>query len=103
MPSVSRTASAALIFTRLEKEYQETCDLVLQVTEQRELLANSPALRRSIDVRNPYVDPLRAKTGTSKDAYLHAILLSVNGIAAGLRHTGSAVNLTRMGARGRNA
>ena len=100
MPSVSRTASAALIFTRLEKEYQETCDLVLQVTEQRELLANSPALRRSIDVRNPYVDPMsylqvellsrfrRAKTSASKDAYLHAILLSVNGIATGLRHTG---------------
>ena len=89
-----------LIFTRLEKEYQETRDLVLQVTEQRELLANSPVLRRSIDVRNPYVDPMsylqvellarrrRAKTSASQDAYLHAILLSVNGIAAGLRNTG---------------
>ncbi len=88
------------IFTRLEKEYQETRDLVLRVTEQRELLANSPVLRRSIDVRNPYVDPMsylqvellaryrRAKTSASQDAYLYAILLSINGIAAGLRNTG---------------
>ena len=88
------------IFTRLEKEYRETRDLLLKVTEQRELLANSPVLRRSIDVRNPYVDPMsylqvellaryrRAKTRASQDAYLYAILLSINGIAAGLRNTG---------------
>ena len=88
------------IFTRLEKEYRETCDLVLKVTEQRELLDNTPVLKRSIEVRNPYVDPMsylqvellaryrRAKKTASQDAYLYAILLSINGIAAGLRNTG---------------
>jgi phosphoenolpyruvate carboxylase len=57
-------------------------------------------LRRSITVRNPYVDPMnymqvglirRLRTETDPDVrrkLQQAILLSVNGIAAGLQNTG---------------
>jgi len=54
-------------------------------------------LRRSIDVRNPYVDPLnivqadvlRRFRESSEDAALRdALLVTVNGIAAGMRNTG---------------
>ena len=33
-------------------------EAVLAVSGHRELVADNPVLRRSIDVRNPYVDPI---------------------------------------------
>ena len=70
---------------------------VLAVTGHDDLLATNPVLRRSIDVRNPYVDPLnivqaallRRFRDAPEDATLrNALLVTVNGIAAGMRNTG---------------
>jgi phosphoenolpyruvate carboxylase len=70
---------------------------VLQVTGHQHLLEGNPVLRRSIDVRNPYVDPInlvqievvrRLRHG-DHDPRLHdAFVVTVNGIAAGMRNTG---------------
>ncbi len=90
------------IFGRLEKEYQTTRARLLQVTEQKFLLQNTPVLRRSIELRNPYVDPMSylqvellrrhrkapTKTPENHEDLLYAILLTINGIASGLRNTG---------------
>jgi phosphoenolpyruvate carboxylase len=60
------------------------------------LLAEDPDLRRTIELRNPYVDPLnllqaellrRART-SDEAAISDALLVTVNGIAAGMRNTG---------------
>jgi phosphoenolpyruvate carboxylase len=61
-------------------------------------LAGDPTLARSIELRNPYVDPisflqlrlLRAyRASAERDPVLRdAIRLSINGVAAGLRVTG---------------
>jgi phosphoenolpyruvate carboxylase len=71
---------------------------VLDLTGHRELVETNPVLRRSIDVRNPYVDPInltqveivrRLRAGAGDDEVLrHAFLVTVNGIAAGMRNTG---------------
>jgi phosphoenolpyruvate carboxylase len=69
---------------------------VLAISGQPELLRTNPVLRRSIDVRNPYVDPLNLvqvellrRVRQHDDAQAHAALrVTVNGIAAGLRNTG---------------
>jgi phosphoenolpyruvate carboxylase len=63
-----------------------------------DLLHDNPVLRRSIDVRNPYVDPInlvqiellrRLRAGGAADEALrHAFVVTVNGIAAGMRNTG---------------
>ena len=61
-----------------------------------ELLEATPVIRRSIDVRNPYVDPLNLvqvellrRMRERPDARGHtALMITVNGIAAGLRNTG---------------
>ena len=70
---------------------------VLRVTGRGELLDDNPVLRRSIGVRNPYVDPinlvqvelLRRLRQTAGDERLrNAFLVTVNGVAAGMRNTG---------------
>jgi phosphoenolpyruvate carboxylase len=70
---------------------------VLRVTGHDRLLEDNPVLRRSIDVRNPYVDPInlvqielidRLRTGHDDARLQHAFTVTVNGIAAGMRNTG---------------
>ncbi len=71
-------------------------DGVLEVTSQDELLAPNPVIRRSIDVRNPYVDPinlvqvelLRRLRERPDERLRRAFMVTVNGIAAGMRNTG---------------
>ena len=71
---------------------------VLEITRGNHLLEYAPVLRRSIEVRNPYVDPInlvqiellrRLRSDGGNDAALwHAFMITVNGIAAGMRNTG---------------
>jgi len=69
---------------------------VLEVTGSATLLESNPVLRRSIDVRNPYVDPInlvqiellrRARSGAD-ERVTAALLATINGVAAGMRNTG---------------
>ncbi len=88
------------IFPQLVDEHRRTEAALCRLTGQRDLLDAAPWLKRSIRVRNPYIDPmnyiqvallrrLRAGDGESQAEELgDAIRLSVNGIAAGLRNTG---------------
>jgi phosphoenolpyruvate carboxylase len=89
------------IFGDLKAEHARACDFICKVLEQDTMLGNMPVLRRSIDRRNPYVDPLnfiqvallRELRGTRADTpefadLLAAVLSTVNGIAAGMKTTG---------------
>lgn len=86
------------IFGRIEAEYQLTESFVCQITGQQRLLDNVPVLQRSIDRRNPYVDPMsyvqivllqRLRSGGEpQKELLTAALESINGIASGLKNTG---------------
>ena len=81
----------------LRRRFAAAAGAVTAITGHDDLLAGNPVLRRSIDVRNPYVDPLnivqadvlRRFRENSEDAALRdALLVTVNGIAAGMRNTG---------------
>ncbi len=81
----------------LRANLQRTIDATLQVTGHARLLEENPVLRRSIDVRNPYVDPInlvqvevlsRLRADDDDPALLDAFLVTVNGVAAGMRNTG---------------
>ncbi len=70
---------------------------LLAVTGHKELVQANPVLRRSINVRNPYVDPInlvqvevvrRLRAGDEDPRLRHAFMVTVNGIAAGMRNTG---------------
>ena len=85
------------IWTLIRTEYERTVSSVLAVTSQTRLLENDPVLRRSIERRNPYVDPLsflqleliaRLRETDDKDALIRPVLLSINGIAGALKNTG---------------
>ena len=71
--------------------------MVLQLTGQRRLLENDPVLKRSIERRNPYVDPLsflqlelvqRLRTADETSELIRPVLLTINGIAGALKNTG---------------
>jgi phosphoenolpyruvate carboxylase len=93
----------------LRDRLQGAIDAVLQITGHARLLENNVVLRRSIDVRNPYVDPInllqvellrRLRADAAKqeppdglvdehEQWLgRALLVTINGIAAGMRNTG---------------
>lgn len=88
------------VFTDILDEFNRTERLVLLVAEATQLLEKEPVMQRSIKVRNPYVDPmnyiqvallhkLHTETDPERRGQLTAaVLLSVNGIAAGLQNTG---------------
>lgn len=76
---------------------EETIARVIDITAAP-LLANEPAIARSIELRNPYVEPIhrlqvellrRARASDEIDPDLErALLLSIHGIAAGVRNAG---------------
>jgi phosphoenolpyruvate carboxylase len=85
------------IGAELRDRLARAIEMVLAVAHHRELLEENPVLRRSIDVRNPYVDPInlvqvelvrRMRGGESDPRLRHAFMVTVNGIAAGMRNTG---------------
>ena len=98
---VKESAIAERIFNLIKEEYELTSSIILQITGQQEILDNVPVIQESIRLRNPYVDPLsymqvelltelRALRENNEDdaILLREVLLTINGIAAGLRNTG---------------
>jgi phosphoenolpyruvate carboxylase len=95
-------AFAAQVFARLQAEYDRTCGAVLSVTAHAELMDDDPIIQRAVHLRNPYVDPLnyiqvemlrrlRALPDPESPAaepLREVLVMTINGIAAGLRNTG---------------
>ncbi len=88
------------VFGLVEAEHARTVEAVGEVTGSG-LLADLPVLRQTLEVRDIYLDPLnvlqidllrsyRDTDGESPEArrIRRALLLSINGVAAGLRNTG---------------
>ena len=85
---------------RVLTEYDLTRRLVLEVTGHDRLLAGRPVLSRAVALRDPYVDALshlqlralaavRSSDDPDEAAELEKfLLLTVNGVAAGLQNTG---------------
>ena len=86
----------------LGAEFERTERAILAVTGQRRLLAREPVLLRSVELRNPYIDPLNyiqvemirrlrdpgQLDARELDAVRAVIELTINGISGGLKNTG---------------
>ncbi len=80
----------------LRRRFRTTQSSVLKVSGHGQPLEDFPVVRRSVDVRNPYVDPLnriqvellhRVRHGKEENLR-KALMVCINGIAAGMRNTG---------------
>ncbi|MBO0517859.1 phosphoenolpyruvate carboxylase, partial [Streptomyces beijiangensis] len=90
------------VFADIEAEHDLTVREVLRVTGGQRLLDSHPALQQTFGIRDAYLDPISylqvsllarqreaAERGETPDPTLaRALLLTVNGVAAGLRNTG---------------
>jgi phosphoenolpyruvate carboxylase len=103
----NRERFQALLDT-ISQEFDLTCEMVLTITGHDRLLDGDPDLQRSVHLRNGTIVPLgflqvsllkrlrqyrSAKSGVIKSRYsreelLRGALLTINGIAAGMRNTG---------------
>lgn len=85
------------LLARIREEHEITIEEVLALQRERELLEESPLLQRTLGVRDVYLDPInylqvsllsRSRAGQASPELDRALLLTVNGIAAGMRNTG---------------
>ncbi|MBZ4417805.1 phosphoenolpyruvate carboxylase [Myxococcus sp. RHSTA-1-4] len=83
------------LWRRIQQEHRRTRKQVKALTGELKLLDHNPRLQRSIALRNPYVDPMsflqvellmRKREGQTECD--RPLLLTLNGIAAGMRNTG---------------
>jgi len=85
----------------MKREYMLACEYVCKVFDEPFLLQQSPVMQRSIERRNPYVDPLnfiqvdllqqlRVLNPDAPDYnnVMRNVLATVNGISAGMKVTG---------------
>jgi phosphoenolpyruvate carboxylase len=85
-------------FDAIRREHDLTTEVVLVIKQTEELLDADRTLQRSIQLRNPYVDPmnlmqidlLRRWRAAARDdrALFDALVASITGIAQGLQSTG---------------
>jgi len=98
---VEDKAIRARIFGILMDEFERTEKAILAITGQKQLLAGEPVLLKSVQLRNPYIDPLNylqvemmrrlraGKLSKSEDEATRAVVeLTINGISGGLKNTG---------------
>jgi phosphoenolpyruvate carboxylase len=104
---VTDTTVRDRIYGAVAAEYEKSVAIIRRITGLDTLLDNQRVLQKSIRLRNPYVDPLsylqvellkRLRALPSGDAsedikiarrdLRAAVLLSINGVAAGMKNTG---------------
>ncbi|MFQ5636137.1 MAG: phosphoenolpyruvate carboxylase, partial [Gammaproteobacteria bacterium] len=85
-------------FPIMRAEFDLSVEQILTIKRQQVLLEKQATLRRSIRLRNPYIDPMSLLQvdllkrwragGREDDALFSALIASINGIARGLQDSG---------------
>jgi phosphoenolpyruvate carboxylase len=89
------------IYEEIAGEYRRTVNLILAISGNDHLMADTPEIALSLQRRNPYLDPLNHvqimllqkyrhpdASDQERDRWLRPLLRSINAIAAGMRNTG---------------
>jgi phosphoenolpyruvate carboxylase len=93
---------AERLMATIRAEFERTRSVVLSVIGHENLLDSDPVIQRSVSLRNPYIDPLnyiQVETlrrlrrlpdpeSPEADDLRQVMVVTINGIAAGLRNTG---------------
>jgi phosphoenolpyruvate carboxylase len=82
---------------RIHAALRQTKEAIMQLSDEEELVSYDPALRREIAFRSLWLNPLnllqveflrRLRRAPEDQSLRRGLLLTINGIAAGLRNTG---------------
>ena len=85
------------VFDKIVAEHERTITMHKRITGHDDLLADNPALARSVFNRFPYLEPLnhlqvellrRYRSGDDDELVQRGILLTMNGLASALRNSG---------------
>ncbi|MUV37622.1 Phosphoenolpyruvate carboxylase [Lentibacillus sp. JNUCC-1] len=89
---------AERIFADIADEYERTRKALLAISGNDDLLSHTPNIQESVYLRNPYVDPINflqvdlirqlRETDNPSEDLVTEVLLTINGVAAGLVNTG---------------
>ncbi|MGB2065104.1 MAG: phosphoenolpyruvate carboxylase [Marinomonas gallaica] len=81
----------------LRRKLNQVRELVKEIKQQERLIEDNKTIRQSIDVRNPYIDPLhylqaellhRSRIDGDNVAVNKALMITMAGIASGMQNTG---------------
>jgi len=81
----------------LRNKLQKVSSLIIELKEQERLIEDNQTIRQSIDVRNPYIDPLhylqaellyRSRQTSDNKKVSKALMITMAGIASGMQNTG---------------
>ena len=85
------------VFSKIHAEHERTIAMHKLITGHEDLLADNPALARSVFNRFPYLEPLnhlqvellrRYRSGENDELVQRGILLTMSGLASALRNSG---------------
>jgi phosphoenolpyruvate carboxylase len=85
------------IFQEIEEEFELTVREILLLTDKKEILGDQKILAQTLAIRDAYLAPLhllqvsllkKVRENTEDSLITRALLLTINGVAAGLRNTG---------------
>ncbi len=89
------------LFGIISEEYDRTVKIVLEISGHQNLMDSEPVTQNAVRLRNPYVDPLnyiqvemlrrlrtQELTSNETESLRDAVILTINGIASGLKNTG---------------
>ena len=93
---------AVRIFALIRDEFERTHQAVLSISGHQSLMELEPVTQNAVHLRNPYIDPLNylqietlrrlralpEPDGPESQSLREVIILTINGIAAGLKNTG---------------
>ena len=96
---VEPRALGSRIHGRIAQEHELSRAWILRLTEHRDLLEHAPAVRRTVELRNPALRPLSQlqvalldmldrANAEQRPAWQEAMLLSITGVAAAMQSTG---------------
>ena len=99
--SLNKSKRIEEIYDIINNEYEKSKKYLLEITGEKNLLDHNKILQRTLNLRNPYLDPIsfiqvnlikkyRDENISKKtsEQLLNVLRASVNGIAAGIRNTG---------------